>query len=151
MVVITFFGHADFVEKDIFRIQIIENIRALAGNEKVEFYLGGYGNFDLFALKCCRDYKKQYKNCKINLIVPYLTGLTKEKVNADYYDEIIYPALEDVYPRFAICKRNEWMVDKADVIITYLNRHYGGTYSTIKYAYSHHKPVINLYSGKYEL
>ena len=38
----------------------------------------------------------------------------------------MYPLLENVIPRFAISKRNEWMIDKADLIIAFVNHEYGG-------------------------
>lgn len=41
-------------------------------------------------------------------------------------------------------KRNRWMVDRADCLIAYLFRDYGGAYETVKYAKKQGKPVINL-------
>ena len=45
----------------------------------------------------------------------------------------------------AISKRNEWMVDRADLIIAYIEHDYGGAYKTIRYAQRKNKSIIYLY------
>ncbi|MEG1529959.1 MAG: hypothetical protein RR405_06335, partial [Clostridia bacterium] len=55
-------------------------------------------------------------------------------IESKLYDEIIYPELEEVPYKFAISKRNEWMVDNADLVIAFVNHHFGGAYSTLQYA-----------------
>ena len=67
------------------------------------------------------------------------------------YDEILYPEIESVPLKFAISKRNEWMVNNADYVIGYVQTHYGGAYNTLLYAHKHKKPYTNLYKGNYEL
>jgi nucleoside 2-deoxyribosyltransferase len=66
-----------------------------------------------------------------------------------YYDEIIIPEeLCGVHYKAAIQKRNRWMVDRADCLIAYLFRDFGGAYETVKYAKKQGKPVINLAEQK---
>ena len=48
----------------------------------------------------------------------------------------------------AIQKRNRWLVDRADCLIAYLFRDFGGAYETVKYAKKQGKPVINLAEQK---
>lgn len=133
--IVTFFGHSDFQEE----IKYIKKIEFFLQKEKlkdVDFYLGGYGKFDEFALKCCREYKSKNPNCKLIYISPYLGETLKR--NREFlqsrYDEIIYPPIENAPLKFAICRRNEWMVQCADFIIGYVNRQYGGAYRAFLYA-----------------
>ena len=49
----------------------------------------------------------------------------------------------------AIQKRNRWLVDRADCLIAYLFRDFGGAYETVKYAKKQGKPVINLAEQKW--
>ena len=70
------------------------------------------------------------------LITPYLKNLTKN----DIYDATIYPPIENVLPMYAIIKRNEWMVERADLIIAYVKYTYGGAYKTLNYAERKKKP-----------
>ena len=37
-----------------------------------------------------------------------------------YYDEIWYPIDEKTHPKAAITKRNQWMIDHADLLIAYV-------------------------------
>ena len=67
------------------------------------------------------------------------------------YDEIIYPEIDSVPLKFAISKRNEWMVKQADYVIGYVCTHYGGAYKTLLYAHKHKKPYTNLNKGNFEL
>ena len=67
------------------------------------------------------------------------------------YDEIVYPEIENTIPKFAISKRNEWMINQADYVFAYVQTHYVGAYKTLLYAHKHHKPYTNLYKGNYEL
>ena len=67
------------------------------------------------------------------------------------YDGIIYPDIENTPPKFAISKRNEWIINQSDFVIGYVQTHYGGAYNSLLYAHKHNKPYINLYKGNYEL
>ena len=58
------------------------------------------------------------------------------------YDGTIYPPLENVPKRLAIIKRNEWMVDHADVIVAYVLHDWGGANDMLQYAACKDKVVI---------
>ena len=48
------------------------------------------------------------------------------------------------HPKLAIPKRNEWMVEQADLVICYIEREIGGAYKAVQYADKLGKEVINL-------
>ena len=60
------------------------------------------------------------------------------------YDSILYPPLETVPKRFAINKRNEWMIVQADLVISYIDHEFGGAYKTFAYAKKKKKKIIEL-------
>ena len=60
------------------------------------------------------------------------------------YDASMYPPIEGVPPKFAILKRNEWMMEKADLIISCVKRTSGGAYKSLKKAISKKKKIINV-------
>ena len=141
--VITFFGHRDFygTEKDEnYLLNILENL--IAGNT-VEFYLGGYGNSDIFFHKCCKEYQRMHKNAKLIFITPYLLSNDLQE-KAKKYDFVIYPELENVHPKCAILHRNRYMIDKSDIIITHIQRKRGGAYQAYLYAKKQGKNIIEL-------
>ena len=62
----------------------------------------------------------------------------------DWYDEILYPSLEDKPLKFAISYRNQWMVEQADYVIAYITHEWGGAYQTYKHARKKKKEIFNL-------
>ncbi len=42
--------------------------------------------------------------------------------------------LSDYYTKYCMIQRNRYMVDNSSVVMAYLNKNSGGTYSTVKYA-----------------
>lgn len=151
--IITFFGHSSYSSSAKDENRLLNLLEEVVHGDSVDFYLGGYGGFDDFALKCATMYKRNHQNAQLVFITPYLGKWLNERkdILQRKYDQILYPELENVPKKFAILKRNEWMVNKADYIFSYIKRHYGGAYSTLLYAQKHKKPYINLYQGHYEL
>ena len=145
--IITFCGHSHYTESKDDEQKILSVLEDIIGNNYAEIYLGGYGEFDDFARRCGKKFKDKHPNTKLIFITPYISPEYQKnhlEYIKDLYDEIIYPELENVTPRFAISYRNKWMVDKADLIIAYINHSFGGAYQTYKYANKKGKKFINI-------
>ena len=71
--------------------------------------------------------------------------LNNEEYFYDYYTdvEISYEASK-AHPKSAIQIRNREMVDRADLVICYIEHNVGGAWQTIQYAIRQGKTVINL-------
>lgn len=147
--IITFIGHSSLGQNldldNKIKFEILKNIRE---NEKVFFYCGGYGDFDELCRRVCRNLQKENKNFEVVFVTPYITPSQQKKIE-DYllngiYDSVVYPELENTPMRFAITNRNKWMIERADLIIAYVEYEYGGAYKAFKYAYKKGKIVINL-------
>ncbi len=52
--IITFCGHSDYLEKKEHKQSILEYLDKYINGADVDFYLGGYGNFDNFAYNCAK-------------------------------------------------------------------------------------------------
>lgn len=102
------------------------------------FYLGGYGGFDMMAAQAVKALKQETKDISSVLVLPYLNG----EVNTSLYDATIYPPLEFVPPRFAISRRNEWMIEQSDIVIAYVMHSWGGAAKTLQFARRKQKRVI---------
>jgi len=147
--IITFAGHANIPSpaliKELVKAQIRNHITSA---QAITFYLGGYGDFDEICACACRELKTEYANLELVYITPYMSlseqRKTKEMQSSGLYDASIYPPIEHVPPRFAISKRNEWMMCNADLIIAYVNHSYGGAYHSIKMAKRQNKKIINI-------
>ena len=78
------------------------------------------------------------------MVLPYLD----RTVDTANYDGTFYPPLEKVPRRFAISKRNEYMVNEADIVVAYVTHDWGGAAKTLAYARRKQKEIIN-YAGPY--
>lgn len=133
---ITFCGHSNFLfdntVKEKSRELLLQEIRK---NPACKFYLGGYGDFDSLCLNILKEMKADFPTIELLFITPYLDdNYSKLETAKLYYDGIIYPPLENVPRRFCISKRNEWMVDEADLVIAFVKYSWGGAAKTLEYA-----------------
>ena len=145
--IVTFCGHADYVPSEHHEKMIFDFLEEKIGDQSAELYLGGYGNFDRFALLCGKKFQSLHPNTKLIFVSPYMPiDLEKNilrQIEADY-DEIVYPPLERVPKRVAISRRNRWMAEQADYVIAYVTRSWGGAYQTLQHAKKRNKDVFEL-------
>ena len=147
MMIVTFCGHADFQKTEEYEKKILDSLEKNVGNKPSDMYLGGYGNFDDFAYNCCKKYKQSHPNVSLVFITPYITAEYQKnhlKHIATKYDYIIYPEIENRPLKFAISYRNQWMIEKADLVICAIKRNFGGAYKSYQYAKRKKKEIFNV-------
>ena len=145
--IVTFCGHRDFVESTDIEKRLAALIEKYAReSDRLIFYNGGYGNFDYFAAKCVQRLQERYSNIRNCLILPYIdqTFLDRIEIFKNHFDETIYPPLETIPRKYAIIRRNEWMIDSADIIIAYVKYSWGGAARTLEYAQRKKKNIIQI-------
>lgn len=143
--IVTFCGHRDFIETAEAENQLTMFLEKYAReNVRLVCYNGGYGNFDYFAAKCVQRMQEQYSNIRNCLVLPYIDQPFLERIEIfkNHFDETIYPPLESVPRKYAIIRRNEWMVDSADIVIAYVTYSWGGAARTLEYAKRKNKNII---------
>ena len=138
--IVTFCGHSDYRESSSDEDKILSILEENTAGQKVDFYLGGYGNFDNFAYNCSKKYKALHPSARLIFITPYYPP----RETPQHYDEIIYPSLENIPLKFAISHRNRWMIDKADIVIAYICHKVGGAYKSLALAKHQNKPIFNI-------
>ena len=143
--IITFCGHSNCFfsdeEKEKLKQLLIKEIRK---NPTCKFYLGGYGDFDSLCLRTLRELKKEFQDIELIFITPYIDkNYSKLEFAKYHYDDVIFPPLESVPRKLAILKRNEWMVEEADLVIAYVKYSWGGAAKTLKYAKKRKRQIIN--------
>ena len=139
----TFFGHRE-CPKDI-EAKLEQTIKELIEKENVDmFYVGNQGGFDSMVRKSLTLLKKQYININYYVVLAYMPGEKTEFDNLDS-EYTIYPeGLENVPLRYAIPKRNLWMIKKSDFVITYVRYTVGGAAHFKEIAEKENKKVINI-------
>ena len=73
-------------------------------------------------------------------MIPYMD----REYNPQYYDGSVYLPLETIPRRFAISKRNEWMIEQADVVVACVTHNWGGAATTLTYARRKKKRIISV-------
>ena len=147
---VAFFGHR-YIDNPLKVEELLEEqIRKLI-NEKeyVDFVVGRNGEFDHCVSSTVIRVRKNVRddNSALVLMLPYPTAeyLNNEEYFHDYYTdvEISYSA-SMAHPKSSIQIRNREMVDRADLIICYVEGNRGGAWQTIQYATTQEKIIINL-------
>lgn len=82
------------------------------------FYIGNHGDFDKMATKVLKKLSVSFPQIKYATVLAYMPTTQQENT--------VFPeGLETVHPKSAIEKRNLWMIENSDVVITYITREGG--------------------------
>ena len=153
--VISFAGHSRIPFDAKVKIAVKEHLRhAIEESGQVVCYLGGYGDFDSVCASACREIKQDHGAVELVYVSPYMTPSEQAKIklgiDMGLYDTSVYPPLENVPPKFAIIKRNEWMMTNADIVIAYVRHAFGGAYRSLTVAKAKKKRVVNIYDQLFQ-
>lgn len=147
---VAFFGHR-YIGNSFQIDDLLDEIIAKLIHEKeyVEFLVGRNGDFDRIVSSAVRRAKKMYwdGNNFFVLVLPYPTAEYQNNIRyfEEYYDEIeICQASAGAHFKSAIQIRNREMVDRADLVVCFIDHKSGGAYQTIQYAQKQNKKIINL-------
>ncbi len=144
--IVTFCGHSEIDQMERVSAWLDKMLPPLIEGGAATFYLGGYGAFDRLAAAAARRQKAVYPRIEMVLVLAYLD----RNIDAEHYDRTTYPPLEKVPPRYAIVKRNEWMVASSDVVISGVTHNWGGAAKTLKFARRKKKVILQYPAGQGE-
>ena len=136
----TFFGHKD-TPSDIEK-PLHDAIIDLIKQGVTCFYVGNQGNFDAMVIKILRKLKEEYEHISYTVVLAYMP---LQRNTDECADESVFPeCLADVPPRFAIDRRNRYLLQKSDVVISFVKHSFGGAAKFTELAKKQGKTVINL-------
>ena len=139
--VCTFFGHSECygLDKDVLRNAIEDLIK----QGTTEFLVGNHGQFDGMVFSCLQDLSKDYPEISYSVALAYLP--THKEEYDIYHGHRFYPEGQENGPaKFAIERRNRYLIDSADVCLCYVNHTFGGAYKFTRMAKNRGLQVINL-------
>ena len=113
--------------------------------EYVEFYVGRNGDFDIMAASAIKraQHALGHHNSSLILLQPY--PMRDDIYYADFYDDVWYPVEKTAHPKAAITQRNQWMIDHAQLLITFVkDGRTGGALTALTYADKKGVPILNL-------
>ena len=111
------------------------------------FYVGNQGQFDRAVYSCLKQLRKEHPHIRVCIVLAYLPT---EKSEYDDMTDAMYPEIE-CHPKFAIERRNRWMIDHSDFLLCHINHTWGGAYKFAQLAKRRSKTVINLGNPSIEL
>ena len=136
----TFFGHRDAPPgiEGILRQVLVSLIDTRQADT---FYVGNQGKFDRMVARVLSGLQQEYPHITYAVVLAYLPGEQEPAAG----QTTLYPGgLEDVPPRFAIARRNAWMLQQADCVVVYVSRSMGNAAKLQARAEKCGKAVINL-------
>ena len=135
-----------------FENKLYSAVFSLANEGITKFYCGLAMGFDIIAAEAVLALKEAKKDASIELVCvkPFeeqnksFSSPWKEK-----YEQIIKQAdgiivMGNNYYKGCFHKRNCYMVDNSDVVLTYFDGQKGGTSSTLSYANKKGKRIVNI-------
>ena len=135
-------GHRDTPAE--VRKPLLKIVKELAEAEpEIHFMVGHQGKFDAMALSVLHELKKEFPALSFEVVLAYMpTKKIMESILPD--TETVYPPMmETVPPRYAISRRNQWMLKQADIVVAYAHFH-GGAYQFREKALKQNKRVIDI-------
>lgn len=128
----TFFGHSQCPD---LRSELREAVMRLAGDGVDMFYVGDNGRFDAQVRSVLSELGLRY-----GVVLAYLP----KGAGADFGDTMFLEGLELIHPRYAIERRNRWMLERSDYVVTYVHHGWGGAAKFAALAERQGKRMIRL-------
>ena len=139
MSVCTFFGHRD-CPSDI-RPKLRELLIDLIENRSVTmFYVGRNGAFDRLVRSVLRELSEDYPHIRYAVVLERFP----DRRDGDDSDTILPEGIEEAPRRFAVDRRNQWMLRQSDVVVCYVTHSWGGAAKYAETAKRQKKSVFNL-------
>ena len=143
MSVCSFFGHSHLYGQQEEIVQRLRQVIIDLIEKGVDtFYVGNHGEFDILSSKIACDLKTLYPHIQVVVVLCYPNELQYLKCK---FTDFLMPEEVEVAPKRAcIVKRNHWVVDNSDYVVSYIKYKIGGAYSVIQYAQKHKKQIIEV-------
>ncbi|MBR4072553.1 MAG: DUF1273 family protein, partial [Clostridia bacterium] len=136
-----------------FENKLVDAVFSLPAENCFTFYTGGAIGFDIIAAEIVLMLKEAPKlNAGIELIcaVPFIDQAANyDNMWKKRYENILSKAdevvlISDKYYPGCYQKRNEFMVDNSDFVVTWYDGKSGGTRNTVRYAAKKGRRIVNL-------
>lgn len=137
---VSLFGHRTIINAPMMEANLEEIIRSLILSKKyVEFLVGRSGEFDILAASVIRRVQRELDlaNSSLVLVLPYMTAEYRNNAASfdSYYDEIeICERSAQAHFKAAIQIRNQYMVERSDLVICNIEHNSGGAFQAVEHA-----------------
>ena len=117
------FGHREVTHN--IRDKLTAIIKKLIAEDGVtEFYVGHQGQFDNMVYSVLKELKAKYPQIRYTVVLAYMPD---EYIKDVYGNDTLFPdGLENTPKKFAISKRNDWMIQQSGFAVCYVYKITGG-------------------------
>ena len=139
---VAFLGHRNVFEPicELLKRTLVELIEGEGGDC---FLVGNEGGFDRLVLAALRELSSIYPHIQYSVVLSRMPSAAQQEYFRPF--ETLYPeAAATAPPRFAIDRRNRWMVEQCDLAITYVTTSYGGAAKAKAFAVKRGKRIVEL-------
>ena len=118
-----FFGHREVTHNIRNKLtSIIEKL--ITEDGVIDFFVGNQGQFDWMVYSVLKELKAKYPQIRYTVVLAYMPD---EHIKELYGEDTLFPdGLESVPKKFAISKRNDWMIRQSGVVVRYVHKITGG-------------------------
>ena len=122
---VCFFGHRDAPQslQPILHALLVDLIEQESADR---FYVGNHGSFDALVRDPLRALQAVYPQITYTVVLAYLPSPKRSLPFEDFSDTVYPEAVASVPKKFAIDRRNRWMLNQSDVAVCYVTRSVGG-------------------------
>ena len=100
------------------------SIRLLFDAYVTAFYVGHQGQFDGIVYSVLKELKAKYPQIRYTVVLAYMPD---EYIKEVYGEDTLFPdGMENVPKKFAISKRNDWMIQQSGFAMYYVYKITGG-------------------------
>ena len=118
-----FFGHREVTHNIRTKLKaIIEKL--ITEDGVTDFYVGHQGQFDSMVYSVLKELKAKYTQIRYTVVLAYMPD---EHIKEMYGEDTLFPdGLESVPRKYAISKRNDWMIQQSAFAVCYVYKITGG-------------------------
>ena len=118
-----FFGHREVTHN--IRDKLTAVIEKMITVDSVtEFYVGHQGQFDSMVYSVLKELKAKYSRIRYTVVLAYMPDTHIKEL---YGEDTLFPdGMENVPKKFAISKRNDWMIQQSGFAVCYVHKITGG-------------------------
>ena len=135
----TFFGHRDAPSN--IKPNLERTILSLSDKGVKHFYVGNNGDFDFLVQMTLNKLANQNPNVKYSIVLSHISEIA---INGEQGKTIFPEGQELALPKFAVSKRNEWLLKNSSVVIAYVKNRSSNSYRIIEKAKRKGLKIINL-------
>ena len=114
-----FFGHREVTHNIRDKLTVVIE-KLITEYGVTEFYVGHQGQFDGMVYSVLKELKANYPHIRYTVVLAYMPDKYIKEV---YGEDTLFPdGMESVPKKFAISKRNDWMMQQSGFAVCYVHK-----------------------------